>query len=131
MKKNKEISSEQLALMVVEGMHEKKAHKVLQMDLRKIKNAITDYFIICSGTSDTQLDAIADSVEEVVNKKTGQKPWHREGKTNREWILLDYSDVVVHIFKTEKREFYDIESLWGDAEFTYFGDDLKPSSIPV
>ncbi len=131
MKKTKQISSEQLSMLVIEGMLEKKALKVLRMDLRNIKNAITDYFVICSGTSDTQLDAIADSVEETIQKKSGEKPWHREGKTNREWILLDYSDVVIHIFKSEKRDFYDIESLWGDASFTYFGEDMKPSNTPL
>ncbi|MCL4147030.1 UNVERIFIED_CONTAM: hypothetical protein GTU68_053128 [Idotea baltica] len=112
-------------------MQEKKASDVVVMDLRKINNSITDFFVICSGNSDTQVDAISGSVEEAVYKKAGQNPWNREGKQNREWILLDYVDVVVHVFQKEKRAFFDIESLWGDAEMTYYGEDLKASKVPV
>lgn len=122
MKRKKTISSLELSNLVVEGMQEKKAKNIVKMDLRKIPNAITDFFVISSGTSDTQVDAIADSVEESVFKSAGEDPWNKEGKTNKEWILLDYSNVVVHIFKGDKREFYDIESLWGDAEFSYIED---------
>ncbi|MGA0558791.1 ribosome silencing factor [Larkinella sp. VNQ87] len=114
--KTKELSSEELCKLVVKGMQEKKAIDIVVMDLRDVKNAISDYFVICSGNSDTQLDAIADSVEEEVYKASQASPWHEEGKTNREWILLDYVDVVVHIFKKERRVFYDLEQLWGDAE---------------
>ncbi|WP_304235099.1 ribosome silencing factor [Jiulongibacter sediminis] len=131
MKKEKQLSSSELSLNVVEGMIEKKAGNIIVMDLRKVHNAIADYFVICSGNSDTQIDAIAKSVEETVYKKTNQGPWNREGRQNREWILLDYVDVVVHVFQKEKRSFYDIESLWGDADFTYFGEDMKPSKTPV
>ncbi|UBM60243.1 ribosome silencing factor [Marinilongibacter aquaticus] len=131
MKKEKQLSSSQLSEYIVEGMHEKKANQVILMDLRKVKNTITDYFVICSGNSDTQIDAIARSVEEVVYKKTNQNPWNTEGRQNKEWVLLDYVDVVVHIFISQKRAFYDIESLWGDAEITYFTDDLKPSKVPI
>lgn len=131
MKKEKQLSSSELSLSVIEGMIEKKAGNVVLMDLRKVHNAIADYFVICSGNSDTQIDAIAKSVEETVYKKTGQDPWNREGRQNREWILLDYVDVVVHVFQKEKRSFYDIESLWGDGVFTYFGEDMKPSKTPV
>lgn len=114
--KSKELSSEELSKLVVKGMQEKKAIDIVVMDLREVKNAISDYFVICSGTSDTQIDAIADSVEEEVFKASQVNPWHEEGKMNREWILLDYVDVVVHIFKKERRVFYDLEQLWGDAE---------------
>lgn len=131
MKKEKQLSSSELSLSVIEGMIEKKANNVVLMDLRKVHNAIADYFVICSGNSDTQIDAIAKSVEATVYKKTKQDPWNREGRQNREWILLDYVDVVVHVFQKEKRSFYDIESLWGDADFTYFGEDMKPSKSPV
>jgi ribosome-associated protein len=120
MKKNKNLSSEELSKLAVEGMEEKKAQNIVLMDLRNIPNAITDFFVISSGTSDTQIDAIATSVEENIFKKSQEDPWQREGRLNKEWILLDYSNVVVHVFKADKREFYDIESLWGDAEFTYF-----------
>ncbi|GAB3334492.1 ribosome silencing factor [Larkinella ripae] len=114
--KPKELSSEELCKLVVKGMQEKKAVDIVVMDLRDVKNAISDYFVICSGTSDTQIDAIADSVEEEVFKTSQANPWHEEGKMNREWILLDYVDVVVHIFKKDRRVFYDLEQLWGDAE---------------
>jgi ribosome-associated protein len=116
MKKNKELSSETLATLIADGMLEKKGFDVQILDLRKIHKAITDFFVICSGNSDTQIDAIAQSVDEVVYKNTQQSPWHREGQQNKEWILLDYVDVVVHILKKDRREFYDIESLWGDAD---------------
>ncbi|KAA9357602.1 MULTISPECIES: ribosome silencing factor [Larkinella] len=114
--KPKDLSSEELCKLVVKGMQEKKAVDIVVMDLRDVKNAISDYFVICSGTSDTQIDAIADSVEEEVFKASKINPWHEEGKMNREWILLDYVDVVVHVFKKERRVFYDLEQLWGDAE---------------
>ena len=77
--------------------------------------AVADYFVICSGNSDTQIDAISESIEEQVQKATNQKPWKREGREQREWILIDYVDVVVHIFNKEKRKFYGLEELWGDA----------------
>jgi ribosome-associated protein len=131
MKKTNKISSEELSLLVVTGMQEKKAQDIVVLDLRKIHNAITDFFIICSGNSDTQIDAIGGSVEEEIHKALKMNPWHREGKQNKEWILLDYVDVVVHVFKKDRREFYDIESLWGDADFTYYGDTLVPSKTPL
>ena len=104
--------------LVVQGMAEKKAHDIVVLDLRNVKNAVADYFIICSGNSDTQIDAICDSVEEFVFKASKQSPWKKEGKQNKEWILLDYIDVVAHIFKKDKRDFYSLEELWGDAVIT-------------
>lgn len=115
-KQTEEFTAEQFRDFVVQGMLEKKGQDVVVMDLRNVKNAICDYFVLCSGTSDTQIDAISQSVEEEVYKATRQDPWHREGKLNREWILLDYVDVVAHVFKKERRAFYDLEQLWGDAE---------------
>jgi ribosome-associated protein len=114
--KNNEFTIEQIRDFIVRGMQEKKAQDIVVMDLRKVKNSICDYFVICSGGSDTQIDAIADSVEEEVHKASKQNPWHKEGKMNREWILLDYVDVIAHVFKKDRREFYDLEQLWGDAE---------------
>ena len=111
-----EVSSEVLSSWVVEGMLEKKALDVVVLDLREVKHAIADYFIICSGNSDTQIEAISDSVEEQIHKMSKQNPWKREGRENKEWILLDYVDVVAHIFNKEKREFYGLEELWGDAK---------------
>lgn len=120
MKEQKEIiNSEALSKIVVKGMLEKKASDVVVIDLKGIKNAIADYFIIGSGNSDTQVDAISDAVEETVYKNTQQDPWHKEGKKNKEWILIDYVDVVAHVFKKERRAFFALEDLWGDAEITH------------
>ncbi len=110
---------------VVRGMQEKKGQDIVVMDLRSVKNAICDYFILCSGNSDTQIDAISTSVEEEVYKLSKQDPWHKEGKLNREWILLDYVDVVAHVFKKDRREFYDLEQLWGDAEIQRIAEDTQ------
>lgn len=114
-KKKKEVS-DSISEIVIKGIQEKKGKKIVSMNLKKIQNAVTDYFIICHGTSSTQVEAIADSVEFEVRKETGMKPWHKEGFQNAEWILLDYTDVVVHVFQEKTRNFYQIESLWADAE---------------
>lgn len=116
--KREVFNSEEICKLVVEGMSEKKALDITVMDLREVSNAVGDYFVICSGASDTQLDAISDSVEEVVFKATKNHPWKKEGKHNKEWILIDYVDVVVHIFKKDKREFFALEELWGDGVIT-------------
>lgn len=117
-RKNKEVSSQDLCQLVVKGMIEKKGQDVAILDLRNVKNAVADFFVICSGTSDTQIDAIADSVEFEVHKAINENPWHKEGKANREWILIDYVDVVAHVFQKDRRKYYDLEELWGDAEMT-------------
>lgn len=123
-----ELTAEVLRDLVVKGMLEKKAQDVVVMDLRGVKNAITDFFVICSGSSDTQIDAIATSIEEEVYKAGRIDPWHKEGKLNREWILLDYVDVVAHVFKKDRRAFYDLEQLWGDAEIQYIDEESVASS---
>lgn len=114
--KIKKEESEILAEIAIKGMQEKKAKDIVCMDLRRVHNSVTDFFIICHGDSNTQVDAIAGSVEEEIRKATGEKPWHREGFENAEWILLDYVDVVVHVFQKEQRDFYKLEALWADAE---------------
>lgn len=121
--KSNEFTAEQIRDFVVRGMQEKKAQDIVVMDLRKVRNAICDYFVLCSGNSDTQIDAISTSVEEEVYKASKQDPWHKEGKMNREWILMDYVDVVVHVFKKDRRAFYDLEQLWGDAEIQLIEDN--------
>ena len=118
-KTKREISSEELSQLVVKGMQEKKANNIVVMDLRKVKNAFTDFFVVCSGNSDTQVDAIAESIDKEVWEETRNNPRSMEGKANHEWILVDYYDVIVHVFKKDRREFYKLEELWGDAEFTY------------
>jgi ribosome-associated protein len=114
-KKARATTSKKLSEVIVKGMQEKKALDITVMDLREVKNAVADYFVICSGSSDKQLAAIADSIDEEVFKNLNENPWHQEGKHNKEWMLLDYITVVVHIFKKDKREFYALEKLWGDA----------------
>ena len=105
-----------LADAVIKGIQEKKGNQIVLVDLRDIQNAVCDFFVICHGDSDRQVGAIASSVEDETLKLVGDKPWHKEGKDNAEWILLDYVNVVVHIFHREAREFYDLESLWADAK---------------
>ena len=117
-RKKKKDGAELLASIVIKGMQEKKAMDIVCLDLRKLENTVSDFFVICHGNSNTQVDAIADAVEDEVRKKIGEKPWHREGFTNAEWILLDYANVVVHIFQKEIRDFYKLENLWADAVIT-------------
>lgn len=101
---------------VLKGIIEKKGHNVLKIDLKKLENRVTDYFVICHGNSVTQVDALCDSVEDTVRTETGEKPWHVEGLDNCYWVLLDYGTVVVHIFLEEYRNFYSLESLWADGK---------------
>jgi ribosome-associated protein len=121
-KKRKGVSSEKLSEVIVKGMQEKKATDIVVIDLRNISNAVADFFVICSGNSDKQLDAISDSIDETVFKSLKENPWHVEGKNNKEWMLLDYSDVVAHIFRKDLRKFYALEKLWGDAEIIEVAD---------
>jgi ribosome-associated protein len=121
--------SDKLADVVVRGMQEKKAADIVVLNLKELKNAVADYFIICSASSDTQIEAIARSVEEEVEKLTGQNPWQTEGRMNREWVLLDYVDVVVHVFLRDRRQFYALEELWGDAEITHVAEEETPLAV--
>ncbi|WDF55286.1 ribosome silencing factor [Mucilaginibacter sp. KACC 22063] len=121
MVKNKAINeSAYLSEMAIHGMQEKKGNEIVRLDLRNIFSSVSDYFVICHADSGTQVKAIADSVEDEIFKATQQNPWRKEGFENAEWIVLDYIDVVIHIFKTDKREFYGVEDLWGDAEIKYY-----------
>ncbi|MEQ8715724.1 MAG: ribosome silencing factor [Cyclobacteriaceae bacterium] len=114
------LDSKNLSDLIVKGMQEKKAQEVTVLDLRSVKNAVADFFVLCSGSSDTQIDAISDSIEEEVYKSSKQNPWKKEGKNNKEWILIDYANVVAHVFKKDKRHFYALEELWGDAKIQAF-----------
>jgi len=109
-----------LALTVAQGMFEKKAENIKILDMRKIAAASADFFVIGHASSDKQVEAIAKSVEEEVDKRIGENPISREGFENMEWILIDYFNVVAHVFQEEKRGFYGIEELWGDAEEIVF-----------
>lgn len=120
--KTNPVSADNLSKYIVKGIQEKKGSNIVILNLKDIGNAIADYFIICTGNSDTQVDAIAGSVENEVHQSAQENPWHREGFENREWILLDYVNVVVHIFKNDVRSFYGLEDLWGDAVVTKIED---------
>ncbi|MBK7626592.1 MAG: ribosome silencing factor [Bacteroidales bacterium] len=110
---------------IVKGIFEKKGHDVLKIDLRKLENRITDYFVICHAPSTSQVSALSDSVEDTVRKETGEKPLHLEGLDNCYWVLVDYGNVIVHIFLEEYRNFYSLESLWADARIEKMEDTLQ------
>lgn len=112
-----------LADAAVDGILEKKGKNISVLNLKEIPNRVCDYFIICQADSTTQVNAIAGSVEEIVKKKTGEKPYRSEGFENAEWILIDYVTVVVHIFQSHIRNFYNLEALWADAEVTEIAFD--------
>ena len=118
-----EASSELVKKFVVEGLQEIKGQNITVLDLREIENAVTDFFIIAEGNSNTQVNSLADSVHKVVRENVGDKPWHIEGRDNSELVLMDYVTVVVHVFQKGIREFYDLEGLWGDAEITIIEND--------
>ena len=101
---------------VIKCIEEVKGQDIQILDLRAVENSVCDYFVICSGSSNTQVSAIASSVQKLVSKSLKEKPWHVEGSANAEWILMDYVHVVVHVFQKQIREFYDIEGLWADAK---------------
>ena len=114
--------SEQLVEAVVYGMEELKAQDIVVMDLRKVPNALSDYFVVCHGTSNTQVQAIADSVEKETFRILQDEPSHREGARNATWILMDYVNVIVHIFSKDARDFYALEDLWADASVKRIGN---------
>jgi len=123
--KKKQDGTELLLGSIVEGIFEKKGQDVLKIDLRKLESRIADFFVICHGSSVNQVDSICDSVEDIVIKLTGEKPAHVEGLENCFWVLIDYGNVVVHIFLEEYRQFYSLESLWADAPIEVMKDNLR------
>ncbi|MFT0716467.1 ribosome silencing factor [Flagellimonas lutimaris] len=111
-------SADELIALILEGIEDVKGVDINLLDLREIENTVCDYFIICNGTSNTHVNAIVSSIQKKVSKAIQDKPWHVEGSENAEWVLMDYVNVVVHVFQKHIREFYDIEGLWGDAKVT-------------
>jgi ribosome-associated protein len=114
-KLHQDIDSKILCDTIVEGMQENKAKDITILDLRNVKGAVCDYFVICTGESSTQVEGIADSVVRFTRKTLKERPWHIEGKRNSEWVLMDYVNVVAHVFYRDARSFYDLEDLWADA----------------
>ena len=110
------LGTDTLITNIIEGIDNLKGEKINIIDLRKIDNSVCKYFIVCSGNSNTHVKSISNSIQKHVWKETNEKPWHVEGEEISDWILIDYVDIAVHIFKKETRVFYDLESLWGDAK---------------
>jgi ribosome-associated protein len=112
----KKVSNDDLIANIIKGIEDVKGNDIDILDLRQIDNTVSDYFIICNGNSNTQVNAIVNSIQKVVSKELKDKPWHVEGSENAEWVLMDYVNVVVHVFQKHIREYYNIEGLWGDAQ---------------
>ena len=114
----KNISTDDLLASIIKGIEDVKGLDIDILDLREIENSVCDYFVICNGNSNTQVNAIVSSVQKGVSKELKDKPWHIEGTDVGEWVLMDYVSIVVHVFQKHIREYYNIESLWGDAKIT-------------
>ena len=104
---------------IIEGILDKKGKQIVDLDLKKVNNSICDHFVICHANSNTQVNAIADSIEKKVKENLRQRVIHREGMENATWVLLDFGNIVVHIFQEEIRNYYRLEELWGDAHITH------------
>ncbi len=115
------ISIEALNDLIIDSIQDIKGKKIVKLDLRGLGATPTDFFIICEGESNTQVKSIAENIRKRVKEETGVLPSHFEGVQDGLWALMDYFNVVVHVFRPEKRTFYDLESLWSDAAFTEYG----------
>lgn len=114
----KNTNNDDLLVNILKGIEDVKGENIDILDLRALDNTVCDYFIICNGNSNTQVVAITNSIQKAVSKELKEKPWHVEGTENGEWVLMDYVNIVVHVFQKHIREYYNIESLWGDAKIT-------------
>ncbi len=123
------VPATQIAACAVDAVLGKKARDVVVMDVRGI-SGVADIFVLCTGDSDVQIKAIAESVREELRSNYGERPWHVEGVEHLQWVLLDYVDVVVHVFAEDRRTFYDLERLWGDAEIASVPPDGSADSVP-
>ena len=103
---------------IVYGIENVKGLDVSILDLRDIENTVCRYFVVCTGSSNTHVSAIVSAIKKTVSKELKEKPYHTEGNENSEWVLIDYINVVVHVFQKQIREYYNIEELWGDAKTT-------------
>ncbi|MGC9470232.1 MAG: ribosome silencing factor [Bacteroidales bacterium] len=123
MKNNENEYLKTLVNQIVESILSKKGKEIVSIDLRGIGSTVCDYFILCNGDSKTQVAAIAEGIDEQVKKNLHIDPHHREGMAYAHWVLLDYLDVVVHIFQKEYRDFYKLENLWADGEIEYIEEE--------
>jgi ribosome-associated protein len=121
-KRTSQTPARELARLAVEAALSKKARDISVMDMRDV-SGVADFFVLCTGESELQTRAIVDAVEESIREDAAERPWHREGVQHMTWVLLDYVDVVVHVFNAERRSFYDLERLWGDAPVEHVADD--------
>ena len=119
-----------LGRTAVDAILDKKGTDISVMDLRGV-SGVADVFVVCTGGSDIQIKAIADAVQDRIRTECGEKPWHVEGYDHLQWVLLDYVDLVVHVFSNEKRSFYDLERLWGDAPIEHVPDDGAGDKVKV
>ena len=113
--------SSKLFKTIIQAIQEKKGENIVSLDLKKIHEAVSDFFIIVSANSTTQVKAIADHIEVEVKKKCDEAPYKHEGHQAAQWILIDYVNVVVHVMQTESRKFYQLEEMWSDAQLTEHG----------
>lgn len=127
-KRSTQLPARELAALVVEAMQSKKAVDVTVIDVRKV-SGVTDFFVIGTGESDLQVRAIAEAVREHVKEQAGERPWKREGTQHNQWVLLDYVDVVAHVFDRERRDYYDLERLWGDAPAEHVAEDATEVAL--
>ncbi len=109
------LETENIVDKVIEALEDNKAHEIVKIDLRKIENCFCSFFVICHGTSGTHIASLADAVEEKVKEELHESPFHTEGMNAAQWVVVDYGDVVVHIFDKEMRDFYQLEDFWGDG----------------
>lgn len=113
---NKKVDSKALINTIVDAISDTKGEELVVLDLREIENAFCEYFIICTGNTNVHVAALAATIERKVKTELKERPWHVEGADNSQWILMDYTNIIVHVFQKEYRDFYDLESLWGDAK---------------
>lgn len=122
-KKNQNLSSEELVSAIVEILKDQKGKNIVSLDLNSIGSTVTDYFVVCHATSRTQVENIGDKIIDTIRDNMHEKPFHYEGFENAEWILIDYVNVVVHVFIEAKRDYYQLEALWADAPMTSYSED--------
>ena len=123
-KKKFEVTDELLTKVIIEAILEKKVHRLIKINLKNLKNTLCDYFIICEGESNTQVNALAENIEKQTYLQLKTHPHHIEGRENSQWILLDFFSVIVHIFQKEYRNFYKLEDLWSDGKLEIIQEKL-------
>ncbi len=116
------VENKEIVEKIVEGIQERKGHKIVVVDLNKLQDAPCSYFVICEGDSNVQVNAIAHSIKDWVNEKLDVKPFATDGFENSQWIAMDYGQIIVHVFQRPFREFYDLEHLWQDADLNFIHD---------